>query len=60
MVYLKSALHLQTGTLLSLPRATLPKLQSPTQPRDRAGLLSKQSAHTDPNLIRIRKPDTRY
>ena len=30
------------------------------QPRDRAGLLCKQSAHTDPNLIRIRQPDTRY
>ena len=29
------------------------------QPRDRAGLLSKQSAHTDSNLICITQLDTR-
>ena len=29
------------------------------QPRDRAVLLSKQSAHTNPNLIRIQQLDTR-
>ena len=35
--------------------------QTSFQPRGKAGLLSsKQSAHTDSNLIRIRQPDTRY
>ena len=52
--HLKSTMPLQTGSLLSLPRVTS------IQPRDRARLMSKQSAQTDPNVIRIWQPDTRY
>ena len=56
--HLKSTLPLQTGTLLSPPRVTLPKLQSFNPETEQGFCLNNQLILTL-NLIRNRQPDTR-